>query len=129
MSEEEVLIERFEAGQIAADSFHHADHVRLAFAYLNTLGALDALGRFSAALKRFAEAQGKAERYNETITYAYFFLIRGRLARGNHSNWEEFVADNGDLFSWKNGILDRYYNEPTLKSDLARRIFLFPDKF
>jgi len=64
-----------------------------------------------------------------TITHAYFFLIRERIVRGSSSNWDEFALNNPDLLIWKNGILSRYYSEVTLKSDLARTVFVFPDRF
>src|ERR1700690_4407249 len=124
----EELIHRFESGEVAEDSFHHADHVRLAFAYLSRYSALEALDKFSNALRRYAAARGKPQRYSETITYAYFFLIRERVACSSAVDWDEFVLGNPDLLAWKNGILTRYYEEATLQSDLARRLFLFPDK-
>jgi hypothetical protein len=122
------FIDRFERGAVAADSFHHADHVCLAFAYLSRYPALVALERFVAALKSFAAALGKPDRYHETVTHAYFFLIRERIARSGATDWEAFARDNPDLLVWKDGILCRYYNQKTLESDLARRIFVFPDK-
>jgi hypothetical protein len=120
------LIERFEADSL--DSFHHADHVRLAFAYLSEFPVLQALERFSTGLQRYAEAKGKSQLYHETITYAYFFLIRERVARSAVTDWDEFARANPELFVWKNGILARYYRKETLQSDLARRIFVLPDK-
>jgi hypothetical protein len=128
MSEHE-LIERFETGRVAPEAFHHADHVRLAFAYVKACSVLNGLGRFSESLKRFAVAQGKADRYHETITFAYFFLIRERMARRGCVTWEEFAASNADLFKRNNEILKRYYEAQTLKSDLARNVFVFPDRF
>lgn len=125
MSDEE-LIHRFETG--AVDSFHHADHVRLAFAYLRQYPVLQALEKFVGALKYFASAHGKPQLYHETITYSYLFLIRERMARSEGTDWEEFARRNPDLLSWKDGFLTRYYQEGTLKSDLARTVFLFPDK-
>jgi hypothetical protein len=127
MSNDE-LIRRFETNAIGEDSFHHADHVRLAFAYLCKYPVFQALERFSSALKRFAAARGKTQLYNETITCAYFFLIRERMARSQFGDWEEFAHHNPDLLIWKDGMLCRYYKEATLKSDLARAMFLFPDK-
>jgi hypothetical protein len=100
----------------------------LAFAYLVTYPPLQALENFSAALKRFATARGKSQLYHETITHAYFFLIRERMARCSTANWDEFADQNPDLLIWKNGILTRYYHESTLQSDLARTVFVFPDK-
>ena len=121
------LIRRFETDTLPG-AFHHADHVRLAFAYLSEYPVLEALDRFAAALKRYAEARGKSQLYHETITHAYFFLIRERMARTAVAEWDEFALGNSDLLIWKDGILSRYYHEGTLQSDLARSVFLFPDK-
>jgi len=123
------MIKRFESGAIPADSFHHADHVRLAFEYLSQYPALQAMGRFSDALKSFATAQGKTQLYHETITWAYLFLIRERIARaGREQTWDEFAERNPDLFVWKGGVLSTLYRQETLDSDLARRIFVLPDR-
>jgi hypothetical protein len=121
------LIECFEADALPG-AFHHADHIRLAFAYLSEYPVLEAIERFTGALKRFAALGGKVELYNETVTHAYFFLIRERIARTGNVGWEEFAEKNPDLFVWKGGILSRYYHETTLQSELARTVFLFPDR-
>ncbi len=122
------LIQQFECGAISADSFHHADHVRLAFEYLCRYPALQALQRFSDALQGFAAAQGKADRYHETITWAYLLLIRERQARVRPSQtWEEFATHNADLLVWKGGVLENLYRRETLDSDLARHTFVLPD--
>lgn len=129
----EEIIDRFERDLVPGDSFHHADHVRLAFAYLSLYPPLRALEKFSTALKRFADVRGKTQLYHETITHAYFFLIRERMARAHSGNtlsadWDDFARRNPDLLLWKDGILTRYYEQSTLQSDLARSVFLFPDK-
>jgi hypothetical protein len=127
MSNQE-FIRCFENGALPEDSFHHVDHVRLAFAYLCECSVLDALERFSTALKRFAAARGKTQLYNETITCAYLFLIHERMARCEGAGWEEFARLNPELFISKNGILRRYYEDATLTSDLARKVFVLPDR-
>ena len=124
----EDIIHQFESGLISAESFHHAGHVQLAFAYLTKYPVLQALEKFVVALRRFATAQGKTRLYNETITFAYFFLIRERMARRSVSDWNEFCLQNPDLLTWRDGILNRYYDRATLQSDLARTVFVFPDK-
>lgn len=121
------LIRRFEADDLPGE-FHHADHVRLAFAYLSAFAPLQALEKFATALKAYAAARGKTGLYHETITHAYFFLIRERMARTGTVDWDEFAAQNPDLLQWKDGILARYYTQSTLKSKLARNVFLFPDR-
>jgi hypothetical protein len=128
MSDDELLA-RFEDCTLGNEDFHHADHVRMAFLYLNRHPALEALQRFSCALRRFAHAKGKPELYHETITWAFVFLIRERMARtGSQQTWEEFSAANADLLNWKDGVLKKYNRDETLWSDLARRSFVFPDR-
>jgi hypothetical protein len=125
----EELIQQFEDGTTPADSFHHTEHVRLAFEYLCRYSALEALERFADALKRFAAAQGKAERYHETITWAYLLLIRERMARaGGPQTWKDFAERNPDLLIWKGGVLATLYRQETLDSDLARHTFVLPDQ-
>jgi hypothetical protein len=50
------------------------------------------------------------------------------MARFPNASWEAFALENADLLQWKPGILGRYYRDSTLQSDLARSVFLFPDK-
>ena len=122
------LIKQFEDGTPPPATFHHADHVRLAFEYLYRYAALEALEKFSAALKRFAAAQGKPQLYHETITWAYLLLIRERMARaGRSQTWEEFAERNPNLLIWKGGVLATLYRQETLDSDLARNTFVLPD--
>jgi hypothetical protein len=108
--------------------FHHADHVRMAFLYLNRFPAIEALQRFSSSLICFASAQGKPQLYNETITWAFLLLIRERMARTQPQSWPEFASANPDLLSWKDNVLKKYYRDETLHSVLAKTTFLFPDK-
>jgi hypothetical protein len=126
------LIDQFENGATPEDSFHHADHVRLAFEYLCRYPALEALGKFAAALKRFAATHGKPDLYHETITWAYLFLIRERMLRNDPPpTWEQFAAANPDLLAWergKGGVLAEYYQMGTLASAAARAAFILPDK-
>ena len=125
---DEEFLERFENCTLPKESFHHKDHVRLAWLYLRSRPLLEALKRFSESLKRFARAHGKGGLYHETITWAYMFLINERMMRGEETSWEEFADNNPDLFNWKESVLGAYYNEETLKSELSKRIFVFPDK-
>jgi hypothetical protein len=122
------LIDRFENCTLPNECFHHREHVRVAFLYLTKYPVLEALQVFSRTLRRFAAARGKPQLYHETITWAYLFLIRERMARaGKHQSWDEFVRSNPDLLVWKDGILTRFYCAETLASDLARAMFILPD--
>ncbi len=128
----EEIIEEFEHSRAPGASFHHADHIRVAFAYLSQYPVLEALQKFCDALQRFAAVQGNPGLYHETITWAYLFLIRERMMRASRPEmWEEFAAANPDLLSWERGtggVLARYYRPETLVSNVARSAFLLPDK-
>lgn len=124
---EEELVAGLEAATLT--EFHHADHVRLAWIYLRRYPVLEALERFVTGIRRFAQAKGSPDLYHETITWAYVLLIHERIERiGRDASWNEFAEANPDLLVWKGGILERWYRPETLGSDLAKRVFLWPDR-
>lgn len=121
------FIQGFEDGSLPPGSFHHRDHVRLAWLYLRRYPALEALTRFAEGLKRFATAHGHPGLYHETITWAYLFLIQERMTEADGSEtFEGFAARNPDLLAWNPSVLDRYYEKEALFSERARRIFVLP---
>jgi hypothetical protein len=123
------LIRQFEDCSLPLEALRHSVHIKIAFLYLCRYPVLDVLARFPAALTRYAQAHGKAGLYHETITWAYILLIHERMKRaGRVQRWEEFKTANPDLMSWTSTILQRFYRDETLSSELARKIFLFPDK-
>jgi hypothetical protein len=127
VTENQTLISEFEQGR-APGAFRHADHVRVAFAYVSELPLLEAIAKFSEALKRFAAAKNKPNLYHQTITWAYLLLINERIIRGGgHQTWEQFSESNQDLLVWKDGVLATRYKNGTLDSDLARQTFVLPD--
>jgi len=123
------ILAAFEAGTLDPAGFHHRDHVRLAWAHLRHYPGPLALDRFCTGLRRLAQAAGKPERYHETITWAYLLLINERMERtGRDRSWRELAEANADLLTWRPTILEAYYCEETLRSDLARRVFVLPDR-
>ena len=123
------LLRQFEDCSLPLDRMRHSVHIQIAFSYLRKFPVLDVLGRFPAALTRYADAHGKSGLYHETITWAYILLIHERIKRAGHTQtWDEFKSANADLMTWNSTILKQYYRDETLSSDLARKIFLFPDK-
>ena len=127
MIDDAALLAGFEEG--ALPSFHHADHIHVAWIYLGRLPLLGAAQAFTASLKRFAAAQGVPGLYHETITLAFVLLIADRIARrGRGDTWQAFADANPDLLTWKPSILDRFYDRETLDGPLARRAFLWPER-
>jgi hypothetical protein len=121
------LLKGFVDTTLPAEQFHHRQHVEVAWTFVRDYGMPMALSEFSAAIKRFADANGATGLYHETITWAFLLLIADRQARQGHDTWERFAAANPDLLTWTPSILSRYYSKELLASDLARRAFLMPD--
>ena len=127
--DERAFVAAFEAGQEPPGGFHHREHVRVAWYYLQQHSLPDALVRFSTALRRFAEAQRQPGLYHETITTAYLLIINERLDGAERElGWEAFADRHPDLLTWRPSVLDRYYHKDTLMSDRARRTFVLPDR-
>jgi hypothetical protein len=123
------LLRQFEDCSLPLEALGHSVHIQIAFLYLCRHPLLDVLARFPAALTRYAEAHGKRGLYHETISWAYILLIHERMQRaGRPQSWLEFASANPDLMTWSSTILKQYYRDETLSSDLARKIFVFPDK-
>jgi hypothetical protein len=123
------LVRDLEACEIPAGAFHHEQHLRVAWTLLEEDGLLVALGRFPRVLRRFAEYHGAFTLYHETITWAFLFLIQERRHQlpADHG-WEDFARANPELLQDHKGTLARYYSKERLGSDLARSVFLMPDR-
>ena len=128
MLSEEELIEAFEARTLAPSAFSHREHVRVAWAYLRRETLAEAIVKFCAGLKAFADAIGKAGLYHETVSWAFMLIIQDRVARGNAETWDAFAAQNDDLLRNGRQLLERYYLPVTLDSPLARETFIWPDR-
>ena len=122
------LLDQFERTTLPTDQFHHRQHVRVAWLYVQRCGMPDAITAFSAALRRFAIAKGATNLFHVTITWAYVLLINERQAACRAAGWESFAAANPDLLSWKPSILDDYYTNEALWSERARHTFVMPDR-
>ena len=127
--EDGAFLAAFESGSLPEEFFRHRDHVRAAWLLLQEAPPAAALARFTEALKRFAASLGKSRLYHETITWAYVLLINERMERsGRGGSWEEFTEANADLLTWRPSVLRAYYRDDTLQSDLARAVFVLPDR-
>ena len=93
------LLEAFERRTIRPGAFHHAEHVRVAFAYLQRYDLFESLTRYRDGLRRLAAHAGAPEKYHETVTCA---------------------------LDWKDGVFFDYYDRSVLDSPVARRTFVLP---
>lgn len=121
------LIDAVESCALPLDAFTHAEHVRLAWAYLRRRPVLIALATFRDTLQAYAAHHGKATLYHETITVAYMLMVFERMAEAaRDASWQEFAAANSDLLVWKGGPFFRYYSADVLADAQARECFRLP---
>ncbi len=97
----------------------------LAWTYLQRESFGLAGERFCTSLRRFAEARGKAGLFHATISWAYLTLIHERTAEGGQT-FAAFVAANPDLLERGGAAVRSLYDEETLASERARRVFILP---
>jgi len=125
----EELIQQFEDGTTPADTFHHADHVRLAFEYLCRYTVLEALEKFSAALKRFCRGAGEGA----ALSRDHYLGLPASDTRAHHPRRP--CPDLGRIrraqlrsAHLESGVLGTLYRQETLDSDLACHTFVLPDQ-
>lgn len=123
----EGLVEAFENATLAAAAFDHEAHVLVAWHYLRDLTLLEAIARFTRAIKRLTQQLGLAGKYHETLTCFYLLKIAERRQANPHADWRAFKAANPDLFARRPRLIDRYYSKRLLESQAARRSFVLPD--
>ena len=117
-------LDAFERGLLDPAQFPHAEHLRFGYEMLDRYSFGEAVSRFSGGLKLLAAKAGKPEVYHETITVAFLALINERRACLGFQNWDEFKAENADLFDKR--CLERWYDAEQLGSELARRAVCLP---
>ena len=118
-------LERFVRGEIAAASFPHREHVRMAFEMLRRHDFAETVLHFSRALRSMAQQAGKPQAFHQTLTIAFLSLIAERLEDGSWEDFGAFARDNPDLLD--KGALTRWYRPERLASERARRTFVLPE--
>ena len=148
LSDDEFLA-AFEATTLA--EFHHVDHIRVAWIYLQRLPFPQASRRMAESLRRFAASKGAHQKYHETITQAWMLLVADALDQDLQAAGERTLsaeagpeaspgdsrtnpaADGFDAFAAAHPelldahALDRFYSSQLLGSPAARTEFVTPD--
>ncbi|HWE22438.1 MAG TPA: hypothetical protein VG496_00735 [Myxococcales bacterium] len=127
--DDEALVTAFERAELGSSEFRHREHVRAAYVYLARHGDFaEAAHRFRTALRRFAAAHGVANRYHETLTWAYLALINDRMHGAPLEGSVALLRRCPELLDGR-ALLGRYYDvDALLRSPRARDVFLLPER-
>jgi hypothetical protein len=125
--DDEALLQAFESCALPGADFGHKEHVRVAWLCVTREPTFEAAAlRFCTNLRRFAHALGKGDRYHETITWAFLAIVNERRHVNGAPDFDAFAAKNADLFAPDLAALHALYDRETLRSDMARRVFVLP---
>ena len=120
------LVQAFETATVDPASFHHREHLYVAWCYLRELSLEDALARYARYLRQLVIALGVPHKFHATITWAYVVLLHDAMERLPGATFEQLLAANPTLLDHRAGALYAYYNRDQLDSDEARRRFVLP---
>jgi hypothetical protein len=70
------LARALERCEVPDAGFHHADHLRVAWVYLQESASVDdALARMAVTIRRFAASVGQAGKYSDAITAFWMYQL------------------------------------------------------
>ncbi|MEM9461857.1 MAG: hypothetical protein AAGF11_47300 [Myxococcota bacterium] len=116
--------ERFASG---AMGFDHRAHLQLTYEVLQHHDAFEALPMMARELQAVATALGTPHKFHATVTGLWMLVVQERMQRAPSADFEAFLAANEDLLDAPT-LQQRYYDPATLKTELARRIFVLPKR-
>ncbi len=123
----EAIVAAFENATLKPGGFNHEAHILVAWHYLREMSLIEAIGRFTRAIRRLTQKLGVASKYHETITWFYLIKIAERMKATPDADWQAFKAANADLFAWNPSLVEQYYSRDLLGSETARQLFVLPD--
>jgi hypothetical protein len=102
------LARALERGEMPNDRFRHADHLRVAWVYLEESPTVDAaLARMADTLRRFAASAGRAEKYSDAVTAFWMYQLASARAMMPGADCEAILRAYPRLLD-KNAILAYY---------------------
>jgi len=123
---DEQFVEAFESCRLPKESFHHADHIRLAWIYLRRMPESEAAGGIAESIQRLAAHYGLSDKFHVTMTRAWTRLVAAALTSAPPDmQFPEFAAAHPHLLD-KN-LLEKHYSSESLRGDEARSAWLEPD--
>ncbi len=122
---DELFLRAFEAGQIANQSFHHPDHLRLAWIQIRRLGLEPASEAVARAISDFAARHGRADRYHDTMTRFWLRVVALGINRHRSLGFDDLLAAEPHLLD--KDLPFRHWSPETMAGDEARRHWVEPD--
>ena len=115
-----------ERSGIANKDFHHALHLHVAWVYLTESATVgEAAGQMRNTLRKVAAAAGKPDKYHETITLFWIYLLAYARVAAKGKDLEQIVHQHPQFL--EEGFPLVYYSPELLFSERARTSWIEPD--
>jgi hypothetical protein len=93
MLSDDDFLRAFFSAELPNSSFHHRDHLRLAWLMVRRHGRVEAEARVTEGIQHFAAANGHAVRYHDTMTRFWVRLVAHAVAhRPEVEDFDAFLA-------------------------------------
>ena len=120
------FVAAFLGGRLAPGSFHHRDHLRLAWWLTRQSGIDQALATIARAIRHFATAHGQADKYHETLTRFWVRIVGHAIeARPEIATFDAFLE--AFPFLLDKDLPSRHWSRETMWSPAARAQWVAPD--
>jgi hypothetical protein len=119
---DEEFLSAFHTCRLPLQRFRHADHLRLAWLHVRRASLEQAELHVRSGIRKFAERNGVAHVYHETITTAWVRLI----ATHQESSFAEFLRVNEPRLNLE--LLHRFWTPELLRSEAASSQWVPPDR-
>lgn len=116
----------FEQGTLDPASFHHRDHLYVAWCYLRSLPLEEVVPRYSRCLRAFASRAGAERKYHATMTWAFLAVLDDAMKTSAAPTFDALVVEHPELLDRR--VLERFYSRSELESPRARERFVLPNR-
>jgi hypothetical protein len=120
------FVAAFQTGRLSPASFHHRDHLRLAWCLIRRSGAAAATTMITVGIRRFATQHGQADKYHETLTRFWVRIVSHLIdTRPDIAAFERFLEAYPQLLD--KALPYRHWSRETMQSQAARARWVEPD--
>jgi hypothetical protein len=119
-------VQAFEQTTLDPTTFHHREHLYVAWCYLRALPLEDALARYVHHLRQLAIALGVPHKFHATMTWGYVVLLGEAMDRSPSVGFDELLDRHPALLDRPAAALAPHDDRAQLDSEEARRRFVLP---
>ena len=128
--DDDELLRQFESGTFPLEDWHHREHIRIAYMYLQKYGFGEALIRLREGIQRFNALKGIVDGpgrgYHETMTQAWLRLVDFTMKQhGAADSADAFAENNPQLLEQRS--MRFFYSRERFMSAEAKARFVEPD--